>query len=237
MTQPENGKTQGGLAEIGRDNLTARVYGELRLALMEGRFRPGHRFKISDLAKSLGVSETPVREALMQLVRERALTMKAARSVEVARLTASQYEELRSIRLLLEGSAAEAATTRISPSEITELKALNEQLYAAERNQQWSEAVRVNWKFHYILYRAAEKPELLALIETIWLRNGPVLNMAYPHAPPTYPGPHQHLNVIAGLEARDPARVKKAIQDDLVEGGTNLLRHLREIEAGAVFEH
>ncbi len=87
-------------------------------------------------------------------------------------------------------------------------------------------------KFHYTLYRAAEKPELLALIETIWLRNGPVLSMAYPHAPPTYPGPHQHLNVIAGLEARDPVRVKKAIQDDLIEGGTNLLRHLREIEAG-----
>ena len=236
MTQQENDTRSGGFAEIGRDNLTARVYGELRLALMEGRFRPGHRFKISELAKSLGVSETPVREALMQLVRERALTMKAARSVEVARLTADQYEELRAIRLLLEGAAAESATTRISPEEIAELKTLNEQLYAAERNHRWSEAVRVNWNFHYTLYRAAEKPELLALIETIWLRNGPVLNMAYPHAPPTYPGLHQHLNVIAGLEARDPARVKKAIQDDLLEGGSNLLRHLREIEAGSVEE-
>jgi DNA-binding GntR family transcriptional regulator len=231
-TQAGEEKGDGGLVEIGRDNMTTRVYGELRLALMEGRFRPGHRFKIRELATSLGVSETPIREALMQLVRERALTMKAARSVEVARLTASQYEELRSIRLMLEGQAAESATTRIGEAEIETLKELNDQLYAAERNGQWNEAVRVNWKFHHTLYRAADKPELLALIETIWLRNGPVLNMAYPHAPPTYPGPHQHLNVIAGLEARDPEQVKKAIQADLLEGGANLLRHLRELEAG-----
>jgi DNA-binding GntR family transcriptional regulator len=224
-------KGDGGLGEIGRDNMTTRVYGELRLALMEGRFQPGHRFKIRELALSLGVSETPIREALMQLVRERALTMKAARSVEVARLTANQYEELRSIRLMLEGQAAESATSRIGEAEIQTLKALNEQLYAAERSGQWNEAVRVNWKFHHTLYQAADKPELLALIETIWLRNGPVLNMAYPHAPPTYPGPHQHLNVIAGLEARDPQRVKTAIQADLLEGGANLLRHLRELEA------
>ncbi len=70
--------------------------------------------------------------------------MKAARSVEVARLTADQYDELRAIRLLLEGAAAESAATRMSAEEIAELKTLNEQLYAAERNEQWSEAVRVN---------------------------------------------------------------------------------------------
>ena len=61
------------IAPIARDNLTTRVYEELRRAMMEGRFWPGHRFKIRDLAASLQVSETPVREALMQLVREKGL--------------------------------------------------------------------------------------------------------------------------------------------------------------------
>jgi Bacterial regulatory proteins, gntR family len=65
----ESSPKEGGLSEVGRDNLTARVYDELRRALMEGRFRPGHRFKIRELPSSLGVSETPVCESLMQLVR------------------------------------------------------------------------------------------------------------------------------------------------------------------------
>src|SRR3954471_9548456 len=64
---------------VARDNLTARVYHQLRSALMEGRYWPGHRLKIRELAAAMGVSETPVREAVMQLVREKGLVMEAAR--------------------------------------------------------------------------------------------------------------------------------------------------------------
>jgi len=59
-----------------------------------------------------------------------------------------------------------------------------------------------------------------------------LLNLLYPHAPPTYPGRHQHLNVIDGLVARDPDAVKQSIQADLMEGGARLLRLLEEIGAG-----
>jgi DNA-binding GntR family transcriptional regulator len=218
---------------VGRDNLTARVFGELRLALMEGRFRPGHRFKIRELAETMGVSETPIREALMQLVRARVLDMQASRSIEVARLSAAQYEELRGIRILLEGLAAERATTRISRADIANLKKYHQALVAAERGKRWREAVQVNWQFHHTLYKAADAPELLEMIETIWLRNGPLLNMLYPHATPTYPGRHQHLNVLDGLTARNPEAVKQSIQADLMEGGARLLQLLQDIEAGA----
>ncbi|QPF89314.1 GntR family transcriptional regulator [Bradyrhizobium commune] len=217
---------------VGRDNLTARVFGELRLALMEGRFRPGHRFKIRELAEAMGVSETPIREALMQLVRARVLDMQASRLIEVARLSAAQYEELRGIRILLEGLAAERATTRISKADIANLKKYHQALVAAERGRRWREAVQVNWQFHHTLYKAADAPELLEMIETIWLRNGPLLNMLYPHATPTYPGRHQHLNVLDGLAARNPEAVKQSIKADLMEGGARLLQLLQDIEAG-----
>jgi DNA-binding GntR family transcriptional regulator len=218
---------------VGRDNLTGRVFQELRLALMEGRFRPGHRFKIRELAETMGVSETPIREALMQLVRARVLDMQASRSIEVARLSAAQYEELRGIRILLEGLAAERATTRISKADIANLKKYHQALVAAERGRRWREAVQVNWQFHHTLYKAADAPELLEMIETIWLRNGPLLNMLYPHATPTYPGRHQHLNVLDGLTARNPEAVKQSIQADLMEGGARLLQLLQDIESGA----
>ncbi len=133
------------IAPIARDNLTTRVYEELRNAMMEGRFWPGHRFKIRELAASLEVSETPVREALMQLVREKGLEMEAGRSITVARLSLAQYLELRSIRLHLEGMAGAAATTRIEPREIDRLAAIHERLVANEDNGRWFEAVRDNW--------------------------------------------------------------------------------------------
>lgn len=211
-----------------RDSLTEVVYGNLRLALMEGRFFPGHRFKIRELAAALNVSETPVREALMQLVRGRALQLQSGRSIIVAHMTAKQYIELRTVRLFLEGLAAEHATTKISESAIDKLADLHQQLVLAEAEGRWSDAVRVNWQFHHSLYEGSELPEILAILDDIWMRNGPLLNLLYPDAPPTYPGVHQHLRVIEFLRQRRADKVREAIQADMIEGGQNLIRVLEK---------
>ncbi|WP_374442270.1 GntR family transcriptional regulator [Stella sp.] len=221
-------------APLERESLTARVYGELRTALMEGRFWPGHRFKIRALAAAMGVSETPVREALMQLVRERGLEMHAGRSITVARLTLAQYLELRTIRLMLEGLAAETAAMRITDDGIAALARVHSDLIAAEREGRWRDAIRANWRFHHTLYQAAGMPELLALLEGIWLRNGPLLNYLYPHAMPTYPGRHQHLEVLDALARRDAASVREAIRADTIEGGVRLVRLMEDMEAGRI---
>jgi DNA-binding GntR family transcriptional regulator len=223
----------GFLSPIGRENLTGRVYGALRAALMEGRMQPGQRLKIRDLAQQLGVSETPVREAVMQLVRERALRMEQAKAITVAGLSLAQYEELRIVRAALEGLAAEAAAARIAPAGIKSLERAHAELVRAEAAGQASLAIRANWRFHHGLYRAAGMPELLAVIEGIWLRNGPMLNYLYPHAHPTYPGRHRHLDILDGLRARDAAATRVAVQADMVEGGAGLLRHLGELESRA----
>ncbi|MFH5926053.1 GntR family transcriptional regulator [Roseomonas xinghualingensis] len=223
----------GSLVPVGRDNLAGRVYAELRSALMEGRMAPGQRLKIRELAAAMGVSETPVREAVMQLVRERALRMEAAKAITVAGLTLEQYLELRTIRLELEGLAAEAAALRISPAAIDELAAAHEALVAAEAAGDAPAANRANWAFHHGIHRAAQMPELLAIIEGIWLRNGPTLAHLYPHAPPTYPGRHRHLDVLDGLRARDPAATRAALAADMTEGGAGLVRRLKELEDAA----
>jgi DNA-binding GntR family transcriptional regulator len=219
---------------IARDNLMTRVYLELRSALMEGRLWPGDRLKIRQLALALGVSETPVREALIQLVRERGLDMQAAKAITVPELSLAQYLELRSVRFHLEGMAAEAATRLITTGEIKRLRELHRAIVAAEKVEDWAQAVRSNWLFHQTIYRAAEMPELLAILEGIWLRNGPLINYQYPHAKPTYPGRHQHLNILDGLEARDALAVKKGVQADMMEGPALLIELLKRIEGGDV---
>ncbi|MFC3127437.1 GntR family transcriptional regulator [Pseudoroseomonas globiformis] len=219
------------LTPVGRDNLAGRVYAELRTALLEGRMAPGERLKIRDLAAAMGVSETPVREAVMQLVRERGLRMEAGKAITVAGLTLDQYLELRTIRLELEGLAAEAAALRIRPAAIGELARAHDRLVAAERIGDAVAANRANWAFHHGIHLAAGMPELLAIIEGIWLRNGPVLAHLYPHAAPTYPGRHRHLDVLDGLRERDPVATRAALAADMTEGGAGLVRHLHALEA------
>ncbi|MXP62638.1 GntR family transcriptional regulator [Roseomonas sp. M0104] len=218
------------VAPVGRENLAGRVYEELRTALFEGRMRPGQRLKIRDLAAAMQVSETPVREAVVQLARERALRLEAARSITVAGLTLDQYLELRTIRLELEGLAAEGAALRIGEAGIAALDAAHTALTAAEEAGDAVAANRANWAFHHGLYRAAAMPELLTIVESIWLRNGPMHAFLYPDARPSYPGRHRHLDIIEGLRAHDPLATRAALCADLTEGGANLVALLGRME-------
>ena len=216
---------------VSRVNLSAQVYDVLSQALLEGRLRPRQRLRIRDLASLLDVSETPVREAVVQLVRERALILQTSRSLCVPRLSALQYLELRRIRLELEGLAAREATAHITARHIARMEGLHGKLLRAEQDDT-AAALRLNWLFHAELYRAAEMPELFNLIRGLWLRTGPLLTFLYPHAPPTYPGRHRHLDMMEALARGDGAAVRQAVWDDTTEGGASLLRVLEELDAG-----
>lgn len=220
------------LGPVPRVNLAMRVYTELETALFEGRLHPGQRLKIRDLAAAMAVSETPVREAIAQLARSGALKVDAARSITVAGLTQAEYLELRTIRLELEGLAAEMAASRIDADGIARLVEAHDRLMAAEAAGDGMAANTANWAFHRGVYLAARMPQLTAIIDGIWLRNGPVLAFQYPHAPPSYPGRHRHLDMLDALRARDPAAARTALRDDLLEGGERLVRYLGAREAG-----
>jgi len=221
-----------GFTPSSRENLASRVYGQLREALMAGRFWPGQRLRIRELSEAMGVSDTPVREAIMQLVREGGLDMRSSQAITVTRLSLARYQELREIRLLLEGLATEKAVPRLTRVDIKELETLHAELVAAEKSGDSEAATLTNFNFHFRVYRASQATDLVAILESIWLRHGPLLKLLYPHAPPTYPGRHQHLILIDALRARDAVSAREAIQNDIVEGGARLIELLAKIEDG-----
>lgn len=215
-----------------RDNLTSRVHQQLRESLILGRFWPGQRLRIREVAAAMGVSDTPVREAMMQLVREGGLEMRSGQSINVVKLTLARYLELREIRLLLEGLATEKATPNVTPALIAQLEGLHATLIESERSQNYERAIGVNSEFHFAVYRASRSADLIAILEGIWLRNGPLMKLLYPHAAPTYAGRHQHLAIIEGLRDGDAAMARRAMQDDSIEGGKGIVALLQRIDRG-----
>jgi DNA-binding GntR family transcriptional regulator len=221
-----------GLTINNRENFTSRVYSQLREALMAGRFWPGQRLRIGEIATAMGVSQTPVREAIMQLVREGGLEIRSSQAITVANLSLSRYKELREVRLLLEGLATEKATPLITSGELTRLEQAHRNLIAAEKSGDAEAATLANFQFHFGIYRASQMSDLVAILESIWLRNGPLLKYHYPYAPPTYPGRHQHLNILEALRQRDPSGARQAVQDDMIEGVAGLVALMGKIERG-----
>ena len=96
-------------AALEYENLNSVIYGALCDALMQGRFQPGDRLKIRDLAEQFGTSVTPIRDAILRLANDEAITFRSPRDIRIAGLSESRYREIRAIRVRLEGLAAETA--------------------------------------------------------------------------------------------------------------------------------
>ncbi|MDM0009720.1 GntR family transcriptional regulator [Variovorax sp. J22G73] len=220
-----------GINVVERVNLASQIYEHLREQLMSATFQPGQRLKIRELAKTMGTSETPVREALIQLVRDRALEMKEGYFIRVRMLSLAEYIELRDIRLSLEPLAAERAVPLLDNAAIKQLTESHRLLMRAEKTKDYRAALQHNFDFHFGIYRRSGMPQLTELLDRIWVQVGPMMNFLYPHGHPRYDGAHQHVNVLRGLQQRDVEAVRTAIRDDLIEGGRDFLRVLGEIDA------
>jgi len=219
-----------GLTDVQSKSLSAQIYAQLKHQLMAARLQPGDRLKIRDLARTLGTSETPVREALLQLVRDGALEMKPGYYIRVRRLTLREYMELREIRLLLEPHAAAKALPNVDDTFIAELEQLHEALMRAELEKDYPSALLANYEFHFSVYRKSEMPQLIDILERLWVQIGPLLNLLYPFGHPSYDGPHQHLNVLSALRERNAEALATAFKEDLTEGGRSFVRYLESID-------
>ncbi len=216
------------MRELQRANLASRAYDELRASLMAGEFEPGEPLRLRVLSEMLGTSQTPIREALMQLVAERVLTFEPGRSPRVPELTLSRFLELREIRVVLEGLAARKAAERVTPALIAALRSQHERLAQAKAAQRFKDMLSANREFHFTLHRASGMETLVWMIESLWVQTGPYLNFLYPSDVADDDGVHPHEAILTGLEAHQPDAVATAIARDIVEGGAAILKHLKD---------
>lgn len=225
-----NADTKG---PVDATSLTEQVYLRLRAALMRTEFKPNQRLKVRDLAVEMGTSETPVREAVFQLAREGAVEIKPRHYIRVRRPSLAEFLEIREIRLTVEPLAAERAICHLGAAEIDGLAAIHAHLVEAERAGAWAVAHEANFDFHFGIYYRSGMPTLINILESLWIRIGPLLSELYPNAPPTYADKHQHENILTALRRRDAYALREAVRQDLLEGGRNLVRHMEALEAGS----
>jgi len=108
--------------------LSKKVYRILKSRIIEGSFKPGEKLLESRIAKQLGVSRTPVREALRQLVAEGFVKMSPNQAIMVNDISIKDLREVLQIRGVLEGLAAHLAAVLITEEKINELEACNKKM-------------------------------------------------------------------------------------------------------------
>ena len=206
------------------------AYGRLRHALMSGQLQPGEQITVRGLAQALGISLTPAREAMARLLAEGALQSGPNRTVVVPLLSLKEYQESLQIRLALEPLAAATATDRLSKEELGQLRAIHEELVAAHAARRYSDVLLFNERFHFTLYAKSQMPTLVQILESLWLRVGPTLNLVHraPGGINQWRGDANHREILTGLSKHDRERVANAVRKDLMDGGERVTRILGE---------
>ena len=212
------------------DNLQEQLYQRIREGLLAGRFQPGERLKIRDLASQWGTSPMPVRAALQRLVAEGALEGEQQRSVRVPAMTRERYQNIFQVRLGLEGLAVELATPRLTPAELAELREHVARMDVAIEQRDVQAYLDANSRFHLQLYGACGNPVLLRSIESLWLQIGPFFNRLFTGADLSLRLNDFHEEAFSAIEAGDAAAARKAMEQDLIYFARFLL-NLLELES------
>jgi DNA-binding GntR family transcriptional regulator len=212
-------------ALLNRANYATQLYVQLRHELMAGRYEPGQKLKLRDIADRAGVSVTPVREALARLVSDQALVQIDHHSVCVPVMDLDRFDELRDLRLDLEGKAAERAASIADPVSIDDLEVIHARVVTARAASANTEILLENERFHMAVCQAACMPVLAHLVEILWLQCGPLMH-GITRWPVTQPPRHPHVALIAAFRARDGAAAAAAIREDILMSTDALRRYL-----------
>lgn len=138
------------------------VFQTLRRAIINGDFEPGERLMEISLAKKLGVSRTPVREAIRMLELEGLVVMIPRRGAEVARITIKDLKDSLEVRMAIEELAVSLACERITEEEKRKLVQANEEFKMLILNKKVPDIVEGDVKFHDVIFEATKNQRLIS---------------------------------------------------------------------------
>ena len=199
--------------------LSDRIYQSLKWSLIIGEYFPGSDLSIRSVAKKMGTSTMPVREALTRLASERLLQSSVKRSYKVAELDPKRVADQFFLRARLEGIATLLAVPNMTPSQIDELETLANMMERDIETGSNENYIVRNYNFHFSIYAASQNEELFWSIERLWGQTGPFLAQAVRSSQSM---PHEwqvlHTEIARAIKSRNAELAAQLIEKDISWG-------------------
>ncbi len=184
-------------------NICDSVFSTLRNAILDKKLEPGQRLVERNIAEQLGISRTPVREAIHKLELERLVTHIPRKGVVVTGFTKADIVEILVIRTSLEALICSIAASKIRPRELDRLETLAKQILDEQGKGNFKRSNQLNDKFHEIIYKAAVSPRLYDFLNTLHEYITKFTEVAYSKPGRTEEVWLEHNEIIAALRNHD----------------------------------
>lgn len=196
----------------------------IRAAIASGEIRPGERLLQVELAKKMGISSTPIREALRRLEAQGILMHEPNKGVRVAETKPEDALEIYLIRGALEGLATELAVRHMTDEELTKIRSLCRAIDEATNTGKLRRLQRLNHSLHFAIYDAARMPRLRQMIEILWtLYPWDTLYVIPGRAQLSY---QEHQALLKALEARDTEAAGAAMREHINAGCRSVMDYI-----------
>ena len=198
-------------------SIAEQIASTLRLAIADGKLRPGTRLLEERISREMGTSRAPLREALLQLEREGLVVRQPNRGAFVANLDEEMVREVASLRAVLEGFAASLAVRHLTRADFQRLDAILGEMLAVARRGDFPRMIEWDYQFHEYIMRASRH----RLLYETWVGMDRKIrvylsatNLMYADMKAVVGG---HVPILRALERRDPERARRVMADHLAE--------------------
>ena len=207
------------------------VFNTQREAILRGELKPGERLMEIQLANKLGVSRTPIREAIRKLELEGLVLMIPRKGAEVAQITEKSLRDVLEVRRALENLAVQLACLRMSPQTLADLKAAARAFEEILGGEDVTAVAEADVAFHDVIYMATDNQRLISLLnnlrEQMYRYRVEYLKKKECHKQLLW----EHQEIIRAIEAGEidvATKITEQHIDNQVEAVSDALRHLEE---------
>ncbi|MED2974206.1 GntR family transcriptional regulator [Fictibacillus sp. B-59209] len=221
------------IGKLQKETTSMAVYKHIYHLIMTGSFLPGEWIRERKLKEMLGVSSTPIREALKMLVQERVLESIPHHGVRIKMFSLKEIEEIYLLRAELEGLAAQLAAKRGSPSQ---LKKMDEILLLTEKKMKEKsglhdvESLRLNNQFHDLIVEMSGNQALKNMLYNLRAGIDMVRIMSWKsNTKRSFETLHQHQLIVYAIKARDPVSARRRTEEHIWDSVKLVLQAAREL--------
>lgn len=204
-------------ASVRAGRMGSRVFDALRQAIVQLRLRPGNLLSEADVARQLGVSRQPVREAFIKLAEVGLVEVKPQRGTFVMLISIRQVQNVRFIREAIEVAVVRKAALEASPKRLHEFRRLIDAQREAQQNADHIEFLRLDEAFHQALAHSVDTDYAWRVLENLKAQMDRVRHLSMPDATPIDVLVGQHIAIIDAIERHAPDEAEAAMRTHLSE--------------------
>lgn len=205
------------MPKLERQRLHDTVVEHIRNFIVEGVLAPGMKLNEREICETLGISRTPLREALKVLAAEGLIDIEPNRGASVSKLSGTEIWEMFELLSGLEALSGELACERITPAEIAEIKALHYAMITCREKNDLSNYYRYNQEIHDRINEAARNNALRQTYTSLNRRIKALRFRSNFDVAKWDKAIEEHEEMLKALDARDGARMAKILRDHLIE--------------------